>query len=112
MAMSDRSVQRWNRMGKKKVGTGCEHEGITNADWGDSVLLSEVASHLGAKAKEIAGAFDHLESWDPFVRGFLQGTKSGLELAENLVQCMCDRVMGAESPFPSEPYPLGISNIL
>ena len=99
-------------MVKKKMTTGCEHEGIADADWNDSLLLSEVAVHLGAKTKEIARAFEHLESWDAYFHGYETGMLAGLKIAEDLIQCMCDRVMGAESPFPCEPYPLGISNIL
>jgi len=100
-------------MGRKKMDAGYKHERIADADWDDSVLLSEAAAHLGEKTREISKAFEHLQTWDPYLHGYESGMLAGLKIAEDVLQCMCDRVMAAEKPWPSEPYPLdGAGSIL
>jgi len=100
-------------MGRKKMVAGYEHEGITDTNWDDSVLLSEVTSYLREKTREIAKAFEHLQTWDPYLHGYQSGMLGGLKIAEDVLQCMCDRVMAAERPWPFEPYPLdGLDTVL
>jgi len=113
MAMSDRSIWRLDRMGKKKMTAGCGHVGITDTDWDDSVLLSEAAAHLGEKTREISKAFEHLQTWEPYLHGYETGMLAGLKIAQDVLQCMCDRVMAGEKPWPSEPYTLdGLDTVL
>jgi hypothetical protein len=100
-------------MGQKKMVAGYGHEGIADANWDDSVLLSEVISYLREKTKEIARAFEYLQTWDPYLHGYESGMLAGLKIAEDVLQCMSDRVMASEKPWPSEPYPLdGLDTVL
>jgi hypothetical protein len=91
-------------MGKKKTGAGRELV-IAEKDVIPE-LLSGVSNYLGKKRGELSRAFEHLETWDVYLRGYESGILAGLKIAEDMVQCMSDRVMAAENPWPSEPYPL------
>jgi len=98
-------------MGKKKTGAGRELV-IAEKDVVPE-LLSGVSNYLGKKRGELSRAFEYLETWDVFLRAYESGRLAGLQIAEDMIQCMADRVMAGEEPWASEPYPLnGRGNLL
>ena len=60
-------------------------------DWADNVkldILSAFRSYLEKRRVEMSEAMNPgmgLETWDPYLLGFSQGMKSGMEIAEDLI---------------------------
>ena len=69
-------------------------------------LLRAVSAYLDKTRNQMSNAFEHLHTWDAYLRGHQAGILVGLDVAVDLVDTACSRVMAAETPFPSEPYSL------
>jgi len=69
-------------------------------------LLSGVSRYLDEKTKEISRAFEYLETWESYLRGYQTGMLTGLKMASEIVSTMSDRAAAVGSPWLVEPYPL------
>lgn len=76
-------------------------------EWADNVKLDIIEAfreYLSHRREELSEALNPgmgLETWDPYLNGFAQGMKTGLEIAEDLCISYSEWVM-REVHFPDE----------
>lgn len=89
-------------MGDEKEESPCVSEQcLENAEF-----IGCVGDEIERRTREISAAFDGLETWNEYLRGWTDGVLVGLRLARDLVQCASDRIVGGKSLRTEEPFPL------